>query len=116
MSDADTLTISRAEFERLLERLEDMEASLALLSAQREDDGTRIPHEVVKAEVAGDHPVTAWRKYRGLTARQLAERAGISAGYLSEIVTGKKPGSVEAYRALGRVLGAPIDVLSPERD
>jgi len=96
-------------------RLEDLEASLALLRARQEDDGTRIPHEVVKAEIAGDHPVTAWRRYRGLTARQLAREAGISAAYLSEIERGRKPGSVDAYRALARVLRAPVDLLAPER-
>jgi len=111
----ETVTITRTEYDELLERLEDLEASLALLRDRQEDDGTRIPHEVVKAEVAGDHPVTAWRKYRGLTGRQLAQEAGLSAAYLSEIEHGKKPGSVEAYRALARVLRAPIDVLAPER-
>lgn len=34
-------------------------------------------------------------------------------GYLSEIETGKKPGSVRAYRALAGALGLSVDDLLP---
>lgn len=106
-----TDTVTRAEHEALLARVADLEDALAMRDAKAEDDGTRIPHAVVRAEVAGDHPITAWRKHRGLTARQLAERAGVSAAYLSEIVSGRKPGSVAAFKALAAALDAPLDAL-----
>jgi hypothetical protein len=70
-----------------------------------------IPHEVVEAIHRGVHPVRAWRIYRGLTLRQLAEAGRMPTGYLSEIETGKKPGSVAAYRSLARALGTVIDML-----
>jgi hypothetical protein len=35
-------------------------------------------------------------------------------GYLSEIETGKKPGSVDAYKALAKALDADISVLIPD--
>jgi len=41
----------------LLKHIEDLEESLALVRAQQTDDGTRIPLEIVEAEVNGDHPV-----------------------------------------------------------
>lgn len=108
---ADTVTLTRSEYDELLEHIEDLEASVALMRAQQEDDGTRIPLEVVEAEVNGDHPVSAWRKHCGLTVRELAQQAGISLAYLSEITNGHKPGSVAAYRALAQALGVPVDVL-----
>jgi len=110
----DTVTLARSEYDELLERIEDLEASLALVRAQQADDGTRIPLEVVEAEVNGDHPVTAWRKHRGLSVRVLAEKAGISTAYVSEITRGRKAGSAAAYRALARALDTSVDVLIPD--
>lgn len=110
----DTVTVPRSEFAALQERVEDLEATLAMMQAWQSDDGARIPHDVVKAELAGDHAITAWRKYRGLTARQLAERAGISPAYLSEIVSEKKAGSVAVIRRIARVLGTSVDALTAD--
>ena len=36
------------------------------------------------------HHIRAWRKYRGLTQAQLAERIGIDRSYLSNIETGRR--------------------------
>jgi Helix-turn-helix. len=41
----------------------------------------------------------------------LAGRAGVSTGYLSEIEAGKKPGSVDAYKALAEALDTSVDWL-----
>ena len=70
-----------------------------------------IPHEVVEAIHKGIHPVRAWRTHRGLTLLGLAQAARMPVGYLSEIETGKKPGSIAAYRSLARALGTEIDML-----
>jgi hypothetical protein len=70
-----------------------------------------IPHEVVEAIHKGVHPVRAWRKYKGLTLQELAEAGQMPTGYLSEIETRKKPGSVAAYKSLARALGTEIDML-----
>jgi transcriptional regulator with XRE-family HTH domain len=59
----------------------------------------------------GVHPIRAWRTYRGLTLQALAKTGNVPVGYLSEIETGKKPGSVAAYKSLARALGTESDVL-----
>ncbi|SDG41717.1 Helix-turn-helix domain-containing protein [Limimonas halophila] len=112
----DTVTLSRDAYDSLVERLEEAEDTAALLQARQEDDGTRIPHAVVMAEIDGAHPVAAWRHHRGLGARELAGRAGLSPGYLSEIESGKKAGSLDAYRALARALNVPLDLVLPDVD
>jgi len=73
-----------------------------------------VPHEVVAAIHRGVHPVRAWRAHRGLTLQQLAKAGQMPVGYLSEIETGKKPGSVAAYKSLARALGTEIDMLVTE--
>lgn len=113
----DTVTLSRAEYEAMLAQIEDLEATLAYDRAVRDDDGTRIPGEVVKAEIQdGLHPISAWRRYRGLTLRDLAQRSGVNDAEISEIEHGRKPGSVHAYKAISTALDAPLDALIPDSD
>lgn len=110
---AETVTLTRADYEALCARIEDLEDSLARMAARLEN-GPRIPHEVLAAEIEGEHPIRAWRKHRGLSARDLAARAELTAAYLSEIETGKKPGSLDAFRTIANVLEVPLDLLVPE--
>lgn len=93
----------------LVEDLDDVAAFDAALSA---DDEFRIPFAVVKAEFAeGAHPVRAWREHRRLTQDQLAQRAGISKAYLSQIEGGKRAGSTATMRKLAAALQVPVGVL-----
>ena len=76
------------------------------------DAGT-LPDEVKeKLALAQDNPIKIIRKYRGLTQDDLAQAAGISRPYLTEIETGRKNGSVKAMKALASVLNVPIDALA----
>lgn len=73
--------------------------------------GNPMPLEWAERIIEGESPVTVWREFRGLSLRALASKAGVSAGYLSEIESGKKPGSVDAYKALAEALETSIDWL-----
>jgi len=113
----DTVTLTRAQYSALLDQIEDLQASLTLDKARHEDDDGWTPGEVVNGVfLEGLHPVAAWRKYRGMTVRDLARASGVSAAYISEIESGKKPGSVSAYRSLSRSLDASLDSLIPNDD
>lgn len=93
----------------LVEDLEDVAASDAAMAA---GDGFRIPFAVVKAEFEeGLHPVRAWREHRRLTQDRLAQRAGISKAYLSQIEGGKRAGSTATLRKLAGALQVPVGVL-----
>jgi len=50
-----------------------------------------------------------WREHRGLTQQQLAEAAGISVPYLSQIEAGKRQGSAEVLAAIAKALGLALD-------
>lgn len=104
----DTVTIARAEYEALNERLEDLED---ILSAMQARGGQPMPIEWADRIIAGESAVRVWREFRGLSLRGLAAKAGVSVGYLSEIEAGKKPGSVEAYKALAEALDTSVDWL-----
>ena len=120
MSKAESIqkvTITRAEYDALLgmrERLteiEDRNEGLRAIEHYRDDPTSLLPAAMVKRLIAGESPVRIWRERRGLKANQLADAAGITGAYLSEIETGKKPGSLEALRKLARVLGVLVDDL-----
>lgn len=104
----DTVTIPRAEYEAMRAKLDDLDDILAGHAAQT---GATLPHDFAMRIIAGDHPVRVWREYRGMSAVALAEAAGLSKPYLSEIETGKKPGSVDAFKAMASALGVPMDAL-----
>ena len=70
-----------------------------------------IPAEIVKRLLAGENPIRLWRRHRSLSARDLAEKTGLSAAYISEIETGKKDGSVSAMKKIAQALGVEIDDL-----
>jgi mRNA interferase RelE/StbE len=106
----DTVTIPRAEYDALRARVEDLDDILAAHAAVT---GATLPHDYAMRVVSGEHPVRVWRDYRGLSAVELAAKAEMSKTYLSEIETGKKPGSIEAYKGLAQALGVPVDALLP---
>ena len=65
---------------------------------------------------AGAHPVRVWRGHRGLGLNQLAARAKLQRSYLSEIETGRKPGSAAALKRLAQALGVAMDDLVRDPD
>ena len=106
--------VTRAEFDALAERLVDLEDALALRAAAAEfDERDTLPLAMMKRLHAGEPPLRIWRERRGMTLSALAKRAGVQPGYLSEIESGKKPGSVDAYRRASKALGVDIDDLVP---
>ena len=113
-SPGDTVTLSRAEYDALIERIEDLEDAVALRAA-RERGITRdaLPADKMKRMIAGEHPVRIWREHRSLTAQALAARAKIPQSYISEIETKKKPGSVAALKKIAAALELDLDDVVP---
>ena len=117
MSDPDTITLSRAEYESLLARLEDAEDDGLLRElATRENElgadearSDYLPVELVERLIAGEHPIRVWRRHRGLTREALAVRAAVAPSYVTEIETGKKPGSFDALAKLAAALKISLD-------
>ena len=97
----------------MVDALEDAADSAAIERAWAEDAaGETIPGEVVKAILAGESPLRVWRKHRGFTLDALAERVGVSKGYLSQIENGQKPGTLGLFRRLAVVLNVALDELA----
>ena len=94
-------------------RLRNAADSAAIERAWAEDEaGETIPGEVVKAILDGESPLRVWRKHREFTLDALAERGGVSKGYLSQIENGQKPGTLVLFRRLAGVLNVALDELA----
>ena len=70
-----------------------------------------LPASLVNAILDGANPVRVWRKYRGLSAKALANQAGLAPAYLSQIETGKRDGTLETYRRIAEALNLTLDDL-----
>lgn len=107
--------ISYEDYRHYLELLEDeADAQVVAEFAESYRSGREfvIPEDILRRELAGESTVKLWREERGLTQQELAERAGISKPYLSQIETGKRQGTLETMAAIAKALAVPLDVLA----
>jgi DNA-binding XRE family transcriptional regulator len=120
-TDNDTVILTRAQYEALIDALEDAEdiATVRLAEAQEALIGKRkvradyLPMELVKRLLEGEHPIRIWRQHRGLTREALAAAAGVAPSYLTEIETRRKGGSLDAVIKLAAALDVSLDDLAP---
>jgi mRNA interferase RelE/StbE len=115
----ETVTVSRGDWTQLLSKLEDALDRAAVIERRR--------HEERKGKLAarrdyltagearrlleGESPVKVWREKRGRSQRELAAAARVAAGYLADIETRRKPGSVLAMARLAKALQVSIEDL-----
>lgn len=99
-----------ADYEALIDAA-DIAAGIRAREAIAAGREELVPAELVDRILAGESPIRVWREHRGLTGAQLAQSAGLSAGYLSELENGKKAGGVDSLRRLAEVLVLSVDDL-----
>ena len=100
-----------AEYESLIDQADIAAANRikADISAGRDE---LVPAEIVTRLLSGESAVKVWRSHRGLSAKDLAAEAGISAPYLSEIEGGKMEGSLSVMKKIAEVLKEDLDDLT----
>ena len=106
------------EYLKLLEQaemLEDIRDYDAAKAALENSEDELIPSEVVFAILDGENPIKVWREYRGLTQQQLADKAGISKPYLSQIETGKRTGTTDILSAIAKALNIFLDEIAGQK-
>lgn len=88
--------------EEMLADVRDYDAAMKAIAEGEE----LVPAEIVFVILDGANPVRVWREHRGLSQANVAEQAGISAAYLSQIESGTRDGTAEV---LGKIAAA-LDV------
>ena len=104
----ETITIPRAAYDALIERLEDLEVQMLLDRHHHEE---QVPAGLVDRLLDGESPVKVWREHRGLSQRDLARAAGLSAGTIGEIEAGGRTPTLPAANAIASALDLGLDDL-----
>jgi antitoxin component HigA of HigAB toxin-antitoxin module len=98
-------------WDRVKEMVEDAEDAAAYAEAVANDDGVRYPAAVALAMAYGATPQRAWREHKGLTLQALADAAGVSKPYVSQIERGTRKGTAATLKRLADALGVPMGAL-----
>ncbi|RIA35376.1 helix-turn-helix protein [Hephaestia caeni] len=111
------VTIPRAEYDRLMALVGDDLDGLRAAEEALADDA-RYPAAVVDMILDdGLSPLAAWRRYRGLSQAELAEKAGMSQTGVAALE--RRPnaqGRRSTRKALAEALGITVSALNPLTD
>lgn len=112
------VVLPRADYEALLERADDEAedaADLAIYDARKAElapGGGVLPPAVSAAILRGDSRLKAIRNWRGVTQLHLNFKTGIGQGYLSDLESGRRSGTLETIAKLAQALDVPVAWLS----
>src|SRR5580698_8408949 len=108
---AESVTLSRADFDAMLEELEDAEDRMAvledcLLDFKPEENRYLLSMADTMRIIDGVSPITVWREKRGLTLTELASAVGLGE---HDLVTIERGGTASSL-VLDRI-GAALELL-----
>ena len=102
-------------YEQLVEDSEMLSDIKAYDQAKAREEESFPSETIYRMVLEGENPLKVWREYRGLTQEQLAEAVGgISRAYISEIESGKKPGSLKVLKAIAQALNVDLEMITGE--
>jgi DNA-binding XRE family transcriptional regulator len=84
---------------------------IAAIRASIDAGEETYPLEFAEKLIETDSKLREWRKYRGMTQVQLAEKASISQGAIATIEGGKRTPNMDTARRLALTLQCDIDDL-----
>lgn len=103
--------LSVADYERLVEA-EEMLADVQAYDAAKARADEYLPRAVADRIISGESEVRVFREHRGLTQAELAQAAGISVPYLSQIEARRRRPSTAVLHRLAARLAVSIDDLT----
>jgi ribosome-binding protein aMBF1 (putative translation factor) len=112
--------LPRKEYEALAARAEEAEedaGTVRLVARARKEvaeGAPLIPMEIAERIAAGDHPIRAMREWRDMTQMELSYRTNFGQGYISDLESGRRKGTVAALRTIAEALRVPLDLLISE--
>jgi DNA-binding XRE family transcriptional regulator len=99
-------------YQRMLDALEDLD-DIKAYDAAKAKPLTFVPAAIVDRIIAGESPIKTWREHRGLTQEQLADKAGLSKPYVSQIESKRRVPSLGTMRKIAESLDTDVDSLLP---
>ncbi len=112
----ETVTIPRAEYDRLRameEDFEDFRAALDIEARIAAGEEELVPSSVADRLIDGESALRVWREYRGFSQSRLARVSGVNRVQIVEIEAGRNAGSVKTLRKLADALRVALDDIVP---
>ena len=115
LNGSDFVIIQKKDYEKLLSTYEDyldiMEA-LEVKNKAKSGEEDLIPSNVIdEIYDKNTNRLTAYRKFRGLSQQQLADKAKVSKSTIAKIESGESKGSIAVFKKLSMVLKVDADLL-----
>jgi len=110
----DTVTIDRAEYDRLTEaadELDDLRAYDRAMARLDTGEDELIPADAVVRLLSGESPVRVYRELRGFTQQQLADASNVNRVQIADIEARRKQGSIDTVKRLAAALEVAVDDL-----
>ena len=105
-----TVTISTAEYERLISAAEDL-ADLQAVEAYKADPKDGFSSEFVKRMLEGESLLKLWREHRGLSQSALSKLSGVNRIQIGDIESRGQTGSITTLKKLANALEIQVDDL-----
>ena len=86
----------------------DIKAAKAAMARIESGEELPIPYDFAMRIVAGESTVKVHREWRGMSQVDLARKAKLTQGALSDIERGRRTPGMQAAKALAKALGVPI--------
>lgn len=113
------VVLSKEEFDLMAANQFDEDAETlriyreSMTAIERGED-IALPEAIWDRLEARESPVRVLREFRSMTQKELAEAAGLSQSYLSEIERGAREGTLSTIKALAKALAVPLTVLTED--
>jgi len=104
------VVVREDEYLRLLAAEEDLE-DVRLYDEAKANPSEFIPLALTERMLNGESPIRVYREHHGFTQDQLADQAGISKPFLSQIENGIRTPSLDTIKRLAEVLRVDVDDL-----
>jgi DNA-binding XRE family transcriptional regulator len=110
--------LPKREYERLVARASDEDVGTARLvrrarAAVEAGNEILLPKAVVDRLAAGENPIRVLREWRDMTQAMLSNAVGIGQGYLSDLESKNRKGTIELHQKFANALRVPISLLLP---
>lgn len=108
---AEKITIEEAEYDRLIDSLQEAEDNAAV-NAHLAAPAVGMPGDLVRRLNEGESPLAIHREWRGLSATELARRSKINRVQIRNIEAGRKKGAAATMKKLADALDVRTDDLT----
>jgi hypothetical protein len=109
--------LPRKEYEALAAKAAEADediGSVRLVTRARKEIATGaplIPKKIVDRIANGENPLRVLREWRDMTQLDLSSKTDIGQGYMSDLESGRRKGTITALKKIATAMNVPLDLL-----